>query len=118
MAVLYYITPLNLFIGLFCGIGSIWGRVTRNIIRNKGYKENWFWWGFFFGFMAVIVALTKPDITNRYGSTYVPIDEEAENLKKLKIYKELLDMGAISAEEFEERKKALLMQSVNTPKKI
>ena len=106
------------FLLLFCGIGSIWGIVTRNIIRNKGYKENWFWWGFFGGLIAVIVALTKPDISNRYGSIYVPIDEETENLKKIKAYKELLDIGAISTEEFEERKKALLMQSVNNPKKI
>ena len=96
---------------LFCGIGSIWGIVTRNIIRNKGYKENWFWWGFLGGLIAVIVALTKPDISNRYSSTNVPVDMELENLKKIKAYKELLDMGAISAEEFEERKKILLIKS-------
>lgn len=37
-----------------------WGVVTNIVIHNKGYDDNWFWWGFFFGFIAVIVACTKP----------------------------------------------------------
>lgn len=41
--------------------GLIWGFATKKVIENKGYTENWFWWGFFFGFIALIVALTKPD---------------------------------------------------------
>lgn len=41
--------------------GVIFGVVTNLIIKNKGYKENWFWWGFFFSFFAVIVAATKPE---------------------------------------------------------
>lgn len=41
--------------------GIIFGVVTNLIIKNKGYKENWFWWGFFFSFFAVIVAATKPE---------------------------------------------------------
>ena len=40
--------------------GLFWGFVTRAIIINKGYNENWFWWGFFFGFIAFVVACTKP----------------------------------------------------------
>lgn len=39
----------------------VWGVATNAVITNKGYDENWFWWGFFFGFIAFIVALTKPD---------------------------------------------------------
>lgn len=41
----------------------IWGFATRAVIHNKGYDNNWFWWGFFFGVIAFIVALTKKDIT-------------------------------------------------------
>ena len=41
--------------------GLIWGVVTKKIIENKGYDDNWFWWGFFFGFFAMIVALIKPE---------------------------------------------------------
>ena len=45
--------------------GLIWGVVTKKIIENKGYNENWFWWGFFFGFFAMIVALSKPEVPRR-----------------------------------------------------
>lgn len=41
--------------------GVIWGCATNAVIRNKGYDENWFVWGFFFGFIALIVACTKPE---------------------------------------------------------
>ena len=40
--------------------GLIWGAATYAVIQNKGYDENWFWWGFFFGFIALIVACAKP----------------------------------------------------------
>lgn len=40
--------------------GIIFGVVTNIVIKNKGYEENWFWWGFFFGVFALIVACTKP----------------------------------------------------------
>ena len=49
-----------LIVGIVQGI--VWGIATNKIIENKGYKENWFWWGFFFSFLALIVALTKPDV--------------------------------------------------------
>lgn len=42
--------------------GILWGKVTQNIIYNKGYENNWFWWGFWFGVFAVIVACTKPQL--------------------------------------------------------
>ena len=48
-----------LIIGIIQGV--IFGFATNQIIKNKGYSENWFWWGFFFSFLAVIVAATKPD---------------------------------------------------------
>ena len=41
--------------------GVILGFAAQKIVENKGYYENWFWWGFFFGFIALIVALSKPE---------------------------------------------------------
>ncbi len=55
---------LYLFIRIIWGI--IWGFATHKVIENKGYYENWFWWGFFFGFIAFIVACTKPDKRSVY----------------------------------------------------
>ena len=36
------------------------GFTTKIIINNKGYDDNWFWWGFWFGVFAVVVACAKP----------------------------------------------------------
>ena len=50
--------------GYFIGVifwGIIWGFATQAVIKNKGYEENWFWWGFFFSFIALIVAACKPE---------------------------------------------------------
>lgn len=47
----------------------IWGFVCRQIIYNKGYDQNWFWWGFWFGWIAVIVALCKPEV-ERHAYSY------------------------------------------------
>lgn len=52
----YYI--IALFVGLIMGI--VWGVACTIIVQSKGYDENWFWWGFFFGIIAFIVACTKP----------------------------------------------------------
>lgn len=57
----------------FCIGCTIWGVVVNKVIENKGYQENWFWWGFFFGFLALIVALTKqnaPAITSDTASYF------------------------------------------------
>ena len=151
--------------------GVVWGIVTNKVIANKGYYENWVWWGFFFGWIALIVALTKPDNNNsqqhmnnqqyvnnnsalsmmaeqkkreeqirsgywqcscgEFNPPYMascscgrkPRDviaekakeaaveedeKELNNLKKLKEYKELLDAGVITQEEFEAKKAKLL----------
>lgn len=153
----------------------IWGFATQTIVENKGYYENWFWWGFFFGIIAVLVALSKPqshayDAGNVDRLTYVAdtymierngqqdskvvtsgkwkchfcnrINEsytgtcvcgrsksdtenfakqreeeqmqqsrkatEGDAMDKLKKLKELLDMGALTQEEFDLKKKELL----------
>lgn len=51
--------------------GIIWGFATREVIYGKGYKDNWFFWGFFFGVIAFIVACCKqeyPKSDNYYYS--------------------------------------------------
>lgn len=55
----------------------IWGFATRAVIHNKGYDNNWFWWGFFFGVIAFIVALTKKDIT--YEQYYYQKNKPSSN---------------------------------------
>lgn len=120
-----------LFFYAACWIGTalLFGFATKKIIENKGYSENWFWWGFFFGMIALIVALTKPDVRqnsrpappstyyNSYSgyasarsqtNTAPQRDDEMERINKLKAYKELLDAGAITEEEFAEKKKSLM----------
>lgn len=151
-----------------------WGCMTNKIIENKGYAENWFWWGFFFGLIAFIIACTKPEchsfymekpshLTNlsrendpeweasminsngwkcrrckRVNASYVGTcscgntkaansqsntaakpqatvqkpanntSEEKDNIQKVRQYKQLLDEGIISHEEYEKKRKELL----------
>ena len=148
------------------------GFATQAIIENRGYTENWFWWGFLFGIIAMLVALSKPRykapapqlstydkymagksqkssepivsntwrcscgrINPHYVGTCVcgvsqhkikqKEDErkkeeqlkkqtdmlradELNNLKLLKEYKNLLDSGVITQEEFDKKKAELL----------
>lgn len=53
-------TIMIVYLLIYCIYGSIWGVVVNKVIENRGYRENWFWWGFFFGFFALIVAFTRP----------------------------------------------------------
>lgn len=46
------------FLGVLIG-SIIMGFITQKIIYNKGYDNNWFWWGFFFGIFAVFAACAK-----------------------------------------------------------
>lgn len=149
--------------------GCIWGFATNKVIENKNYDENWFIWGFLFGFIAFIVACTKPENTSTYEMNYsfteyskeknarrekdilnengwkcnrcgqvnqsytgtcscglskldndklnkrseeTPAKSnnttENDNIEEIKKYKELLDSGIITQEEFEKKKKELL----------
>ena len=104
-----------LYIILVIGMGVVWGYATNTIIHNKGYSENWFWWGFFFGLIAVIVAACKPQCPSQeytqptYKSTAaIQEGSEANRAAALKQYKELLDNGVITQEEFESKKRQIL----------
>ena len=50
-----------LVIVIFIIQGIIFGIATDTIVSSRGYDENWFWWGFFFGLIAMLVALSKPE---------------------------------------------------------
>lgn len=91
-----YLLVIGVAIILPC---CIWGWAVNKVIKNKGYDENWFWWGFFFGLIALIVALTKPQNSNSGNNT---------NFDEIKKYKELLDSGIITEDEFNRKKEDLL----------
>lgn len=145
-------------IGAVIGIiiwGVIWGAATQTVVYNKGYEENWFWWGFFFGFIALLVALSKPQlystgplslqlareaeerrtmeaggwkcVCGRLNPSYTgtcacgrsrqavlaaaaepALENEGATVRMIKQYKELLDSGAITQEEFEKKKREIL----------
>lgn len=59
---------LSIVIGIF--FSCIWGWAVNKILSNKGYQESWFWWGFFFGFLPLLVALTKPDNPYKHINTF------------------------------------------------
>lgn len=133
----------------------IFGFATKIVIRNKGYYENWFWWGFFFGIIALLVASSKPEnhefdevnsapaqaagwkcTCGKEHPTYVSscscgiskndvlltkgkakleavqkqnaIKDEVSKAAAIKEYKELMDSGIITPEEFEAKKNQLL----------
>ena len=68
-----------LYAAIYIVQGIIWGWATNKIVENKGYNENWFWWGFFFGLIALIVALTKPDINGQQQTAYTPMYGNVSN---------------------------------------
>ena len=52
--------------------GIIWGYAAREIIINRGYGEEatkFFWLGFFFSFIAVIIAVTRPVYRSEWSSS-------------------------------------------------
>lgn len=57
----------------------IYGITINIIIENKGYEENWFFYGAIFGTLAIFVALSKP--VN--PTVYVTRGELSEEMKKL-----------------------------------
>ena len=118
--------------------GVVWGYATNAVIKNKGYEESWFWWGFFFGFIALIVALTKPEkqkpsqewtplkiehtFTNNttspkkeepkvvYDSTVTRSNKDyiADTELQIKDMQELLRKGYVTEDEYQMKKKEIL----------
>lgn len=42
-------------------VSVIFGYATQQVNRQKGYSSNWFWWGFFFGIIAFVIACARPE---------------------------------------------------------
>ena len=61
--------------------GVVWGYATKAVINNKGYDDNWFWWGFFFGFIALIVAVAKPE-NRKQTQEWQPVQLQTESVNK------------------------------------
>lgn len=88
-------------IAVMVGARCIWGVICMKIAEGKGRSGSaWFWWGFVFAIWAVIAIALKP--------AYVPPSKEMMNVNALREYKDLLDAGVISREEFEKKKSELM----------
>ena len=44
------------------GTASIWGAITWKVNDSKGYASNGFWWGFFLGWIGLIVVACRPNV--------------------------------------------------------
>lgn len=49
------------------GIRVVFGCAVNGIVSSKGYRDSWFLWGFFFTWIALIVAMCKPSLTTHYA---------------------------------------------------
>lgn len=105
------------FVYIFAAIiqGLIWGFIAQIISENKGYEDGFFW-GFFLGIIGIIVVACKSDNNSSYASVLLSkaaeekdkSEKELLNIQKLKSYKDLLDSGVITQEEFDKKKSELL----------
>ena len=72
----------------------VMGFATQIVIENKGYKDNWFWWGFFFGLIALIVAVARPQCISSMEMNDVLVgDQEKKNELKRKDERMLQEDG-------------------------
>jgi len=76
--ILYWILIIIFAIIISC----VWGYAVQKIIYNKGYTDDWFWWGFFFGIIALLAALSRPDNSNRYTTFVHSKNEETDMLSR------------------------------------
>ena len=98
-----------LIVGLVCGF------VSKSINENRG-GEGGFWWGFLLGVIGIVVVAVRPmegnatnlnSYQNQAPINSAPVAKQntADELKK---YKELLDQGVITEEEYQTKKEQLL----------
>lgn len=117
-------TSASLFFAL--GLSAVLGIIPATIARKKGYSQGLFWlFGFFLFLPAIIVACCIEDKTKPKTPTAVyvaqpytpPVAPPAapaapssspSPVDELQRYKDLLDRGAISQEEYDAVKAKLL----------
>lgn len=100
--ILLVILAISVF---FTWLFYIWG---ASIAEGKGRPRSLGWWAVFFGIFAIIVLALLPPVERPVE--YIPhtsakTDNVAEQLERLA---SLRDKGALTSEEFEERKRILL----------
>lgn len=94
------------FISLIIAAGLAF--IPANIAKNKGYSFG-LWW--FYGWMLFIVAIIHVSCISDKNANQVSIQTAnsgqsvADELKK---YKELMDQGVLTEEEFQTKKRQLL----------
>lgn len=104
-------------------IGALVALIPATIAKNKGYRAGLWWlYGLLLFWVALIHALCLTDKTAKprvmvvraaparpAAPTAAPaVSDSDAKVKKLKQYKELLDSGVITQEEFDQKKKELL----------
>ena len=92
-----------------------WGNITMIITQKRGMKGG-FWWGFFLNIIGVLIVIFRP---NDHPQIQIPQEEikraiasqntgNLSTVDQLKQYKEALNDGIITKEEFDAKKKQLL----------
>lgn len=96
----------KMIIFIYCAAGLITGLISYEIVKYKGYDNpvSWFWIGFLADVLGIVLALCKPSVEESQMASNAKATP-ADDLKK---YKELLDSGAITQEEYDAKKKQLL----------
>lgn len=91
---------LGLLFGIILCI--VLGNCSSSIARKKGYSSlAFFWLGFFFWPVPIILLFVKDkNVAKR--------NMESDNANLLLTYKQLLDSGAISQDEFDRKKGEIL----------
>ena len=115
MSLPYYYTIILLIV--IPVIGLFFGLMTGAIASNKGRSAAWFWMGFFLDIVGLIVVICLPNLNNKKPPVASNMHEETiqndsepqmDKFEEIRKYKELLDEGIITQEEFEAKKKELL----------
>lgn len=82
--------------------------IPANIAGKKGYSVvGFYFFGLFFFIIALIVALCLGD-KKQFRNQQITNVNNISPADEIKKYKELLDQGAITEEEFQEKKRQLL----------
>lgn len=91
--------------------------IPANIAKNKGYSFG-LWW--FYGWMLFIVAIIHVSCIPDKNAQQIPaqstaqtshapiLNSERSEADEIKKYKELMDQGVITEEEFQAKKRQLL----------
>ena len=99
----------SVVVGYYIGViiwGIAWGLVAKAVVKNKGYEEEgtkYFWLGFFFSFIPVIIAATKPNQNTIVAQQ--PVSNAFDDLEKLAKLKE---QGVLTESEFNKMKADIL----------